>query len=174
MTEKINEEDFLQILDSREERFKKQQSLNEEYKKTLISFTINAPGIQKDRDSYQNIHQVGYEDLLNVLHINNVKILYKEYLEKNTGNEAFILIDENAEKIKKLTTTIEDNHFLGRIFDIDIFDENMKQLSRTDLNLLPRKCLICQNNARVCIREKNHNYKELINTIDKLWDEYSG
>lgn len=169
----MSEEMFLKILESREERAFRQKELIDKYNQTLISFTINAPGIEKNRDSYNKIHKEGYYYILDVLLNNNTKITYKEYLEKETGNEAFIVVNRDSKDVKKITVKIEDNHILGRVFDIDVFDKDMTQLSRVNLGLSPRRCLICEENARVCIKEKNHSYEELINYVDTLWRVYT-
>ena len=169
----MSEEMFLKILDSREERAFRQKELINKFNQSLISFTINAPGIDKNRESYNKIHQEGYDYILDVLLNNNTKIIYKEYLEKETGNEAVIVVNRDSKDVKKITVKIEDNHILGRVFDIDVFDKDMTQLSRVNLGLSPRRCLICQENARVCIKEKNHSYEELINYVDPLWRVYT-
>lgn len=168
----MSEEMFLKILDSREERSFRQKELIDEFNQTLISFTINAPGINKNRDSYNKIHKEGYHYIIDVLLNNNTKISYKEYLDKDTGNEAFIIVNRDSIDVKKITVKIEDNHILGRVFDIDVFDRDKTQLSRVNLGLSPRRCLICEENARVCIKEKKHSYEELINYVDTLWKVY--
>lgn len=164
----IEEKIILDILDSREERSNYQRELIGKYNSSLISFTLNAPGTIKDNPIYRKIHEEGIRSILEKINDNNISILYKEELYKSTGSEGFIVVDIESIKLKNLMISIEDDHPLGRIFDIDIFDFNHNQISRKDLDIESRKCLICNNKARICIREKNHNYEELISKIELL------
>ena len=65
-----------------------------------------------------------------------------------------------------MVVELENNHELGRIFDVDVFDKNHNQISRSMLNLAPRKCLICEK-AASCIRTRAHTYEELIKKLRK-------
>lgn len=163
---------LIDILKSREIRRNKQIELIKKYGTSLISFTLNIPGMKKDKKTYRNIHKEGMRSILKVLKEDDYLILYKEEIDKVTGREGYILVDIDPFKLKKIMVNIEENHSLGRIFDIDIFDLQHNQISRKDLGLDPRTCLLCKNEARTCIRLKSHSYKELINEIDRIWQEY--
>ena len=64
---------------------------------------------------------------------------------------------EKAVKIKKLMTTMEETHILGRLFDIDVLDANGQKLSRD----MPRRCLLCDKQAQICARSRRHSVSEL-------------
>ena len=171
----MNETDlnkFMDILNSREERAKKQVELLNMYPYTLISFTLNIPGINKNSDIYSSIHDNGMFSLVNALNTGKIEIKNIEFFRKSTGNEGFISVNSDPISVKILTTGIENEHPLGRIFDIDVFDKDHNQLSRTDLGLEPRKCLMCGKEARICIREKNHTYEELIERIEQICRDF--
>lgn len=160
------------ILESREIRSRIQKSLIKKYRKTLISFTLNIPGLYKGLDIYDEIHEVGYKEIIWTLRKNKILIIYEGRKKKETGSEAYIIVDYNSKRIKELMVKIEETHSLGRIFDIDVFNQEFHQISRTELGLDKRKCLLCDNNARTCIREKKHSYKELIENIENVWRDY--
>lgn len=168
----IDKKILKQILDSREARSDKQRELISKYNKSLISFTLNIPGKVKDSPNYRNIHREGMKAILNKLEEKAIPIIYKESFNKITGSEGYIVADLNPIDLKKITVEIEENHFLGRIFDIDVFDSYHNQISRSDLKTSPRKCLLCNNDARVCMRMKTHTYEELINKIYETWEKY--
>jgi holo-ACP synthase len=168
----IDMDKFKDILNSREERANKQFELLKKYPNTLISFTLNIPGIIKNSKLYTHIHENGMNTLVSTLKYKNINIFNIETCNKKTGSEGFISVDSNPVAIKELTVDIEDNHPLGRVFDIDVFDKNHNQISRSNLNLDSRKCLICSKDAQVCMREKNHTYEELINKIEVLAKDY--
>ena len=160
----------MDILNSRENRGLKQIDLLEKYGNTLISFTVNSPGINKDDKIYREIHNIGYESIVKVL--DHVDILYSEKVELTTGDEAYLIVDYPAKDVKEIMIDIEENHELGRIFDIDVFDRNHKQIGRKDIGRESRLCLMCDNEARVCMREKAHTYEELIDYIGFMYKEY--
>ncbi len=168
----IDEKMFINILNSREERGEKQREVLKEYPFTLISFTLNTPGIIKDNELYRRIHSDGLGKIIQLLNIEGVKIKYNEVIAKNTGSEAFLSVDLDAKELKKLMISIETSHPLGRIFDIDIFDLNHNQISRSDIGINPRKCLMCEKDAKVCMREKNHTYEDLIKRIEEISSDY--
>lgn len=168
----IDEKILIDILDSRERRAEKQKELIDKYKSTCISFTLNIPGKVKDNGVYRAIHKEGMEVIKKTLEEKGIKILYSEEEEHTTGREGYILVDENSGRVKELTMGIEESHPLGRIFDIDIFNRRKEQISRKDLEKTSRKCLLCDNDARVCMRMGSHTYESLIQNINDIWIEY--
>lgn len=164
----IDEKLFNELLLSREERSYKQQEIIERYPYTLISFTLNIPGIIKDKPLYRRVHKTGVEEILKAIRDKGYKIEYREERNKVTGSEAFISIHEESEKIKRITVEIEDNHPLGRLFDIDVFDKNYEQMSRRDFGHGSRKCLVCENDAKECAVGRRHSYEELIERVESM------
>lgn len=158
-----------EILQSREERGQIQEELIKKYRKSLISFTLNIPGSKKDSPNYRRIHEIGMAEIVEKM---EDRIVFIKSYNKRTGSEAFIVVDMDPKKVKKLTMEIEEKHKLGRIFDVDVFDSNHNQISRSDLGEEPRKCLICNKNAKVCNRLGSHSIEELLEKIDKLYREY--
>lgn len=168
----IDEKALSRILQSREARSDKQKDLISKFNKNLISFTLNIPGNIKDSKVYRNIHKEGMKVILDNLKHKSIPIIYKEEIQKSTGSEGYIVVDLEPLELKRMAIDIEENHFLGRIFDIDVFDFEYNQISRADLGADPRGCLLCNKEARICIRERNHTYEELINKIYEMWQKY--
>lgn len=164
----INERMFLEILKSREDRANKQVELLKEYPYSLISFTLNTPGEIKDNELYRKIHKEGIKAIKETLKRHNLRIIYSEETSKITGPECYIMVDTNAHDLKKLMVDIEDEHKLGRIFDIDVFGKNHEQISRSEMGLSSRKCLICNEDARICMRNRTHSYEELIRKVEEM------
>lgn len=50
-------------------------------------------------------------------------------------------------------TALEEKYSFTRLMDIDIFDGDYRQISRSDLGLEPRKCYICDREAKFCIKK---------------------
>lgn len=169
----IDEKLFMEILNSREDRRYNQMIILNTYKSSLISFTLNTPGIVKDNEMYRKVHKEGMESILKKLIQNNITTIYTEEVNKNTGSEGYIVVDFDPLKLKKILITLEEEHPLGRIFDIDVFDKEHNQISREDLNLGLRKCILCHKDAKVCIRERNHALEDLYFKVESIWKEFS-
>ena len=170
----MDEKILIDILDSNEKRANKQKQLIEKYKNSLISFTLNIPGRVKDNPNYRKIHMDGVRIIGEVLKENSIDIVYIEENVKITGREAYIVVEADEYKLKKAMIDIEDNHPIGRILDIDIFNSKNQQISRSDINKPLRRCLICEKNAIICMREKNHTYEELVDQVNIICEKYKG
>lgn len=168
----VDENVFYEILKSREDRALMQQNIVYKYNLPIISFTLNIPGPIKDSLEYRKIHDIGMEFISNDVKAANYNIKCKSNFHKTTGSEGYFSIDIDPLELKKITVRIENEHPLGRIFDIDVFDSNHRQISRSDLDLSPRKCLLCEETAKVCNRSGIHTLEELIAEIDNIYNLY--
>lgn len=152
------------LLDSRERRYDYQKKLINKYKKPIISFMLNIPGKIKRTDKYVEFHKMGIKLIEDTL---GKKLLISEYYDEDTGMYYLASVDLNGEELKRKMIALEDSP-QGRLFDIDVFDENHRQITRKSLNLEPRKCLLCSNYARICIKEQIHSYNDLVNKTEEI------
>ena len=107
-------------------------------------------------------------------------IMYKEERDLETGFEAYFVVDMRPLEVKRLCCSIEDEHPLGRLMDIDVvchFDRSgeisLKPLSREDIGLAARHCLLCDKPARECMRAHRHSPEEIQDTIDRMVQDYN-
>ncbi len=156
------QKDLAIILNAREERAQYQQELINRFHAVLLSFALNIPGIKKYPGRYRVVHDIAYNAILEQLQNHNEDIVYQERQFLRTGDVGYILVKGQAEKIKNLMIDIEENHPLGRIFDIDVFDHDHEQISRAGIGGQKRSCMICGKNVTVCRRLKRH-------TVPKYW-----
>lgn len=158
--------DVYQMAEAREYRKKIQEELIEKNKLPLISFTLNIPGPKKNSTLYRDIHLEGITAIKTAF---PTGIVDQKLRDVPTGCEAYFSLKYPATEIKKKVINIEDNHKLGRIFDIDVFDVNQYLISRRDLNCSSRKCLICSEEAALCSRSRKHSVEELIYEIHSIY-----
>lgn len=168
----LNEKILNEILEAKEDRRLKQEEIISRYPFSLVSFTLNIPGEIKDSPLYRRIHREGMKELYKLLEKSGGEIIHKEVIYKITGVEGFISVDMYPMLLKVLSISIEESHPLGRIFDIDIFQSNLEQVSRIHISKEPRKCLLCEDSAINCIRLQKHNSKELLEKIQNISIEY--
>lgn len=159
-----------EILHFRDEKSARQEALIREYKLPLVSFSLNLPGPKKR----------GFlEDFAFWKAVEKIRAVfgspsYYEILSESGGEAAFFVFSEDAATLKRRAITLEDAPF-GRLFDVDVLDENGETLHR----ITPRRCLLCDKPAAECARERSHPLAELMEKtrsllLDFLADTLSG
>jgi Phosphoribosyl-dephospho-CoA transferase (holo-ACP synthetase) len=68
--------------------------------------------------------------------------------------------------------TLEQQHPLGRLFDLDVLQADGRSLSRREFDLPPRRCLICDELAAACGRSRRHSSEELQVRIHQILHTY--
>lgn len=156
------------LLEAKEERFNHQKYLIKKFKATLISFMLNIPGEIKSSDRTRKFQQKYIDIIEKILSENNIDILYREFWCLDTGDEYFAAVSGDAKEVKELMINLEESKREARLLDIDVFDKDGRQISRDNLNYSPRKCLICENSAKYCMRMNSHKIEDLIIETKKL------
>ena len=99
-----------------------------------------------------------------VLQKENIPILTQTEFDEKTGNEIILTVDYPADRIKELTTKIEETHPFGRLFDMDVIGTDGEKLSRG----VYRKCFICGCQAQECARSRKHTVAEMQAKIEEM------
>lgn len=157
-----------EVLTNREARAALQRELLAQYKSPIISFTINMPGSVKLNNASRLLYKLGIERLNDALEGADIVVHDICHVESFTGLEAFFSVHTDARTLKKIACTIEDQDAVGRLFDMDVLDIDGVPISRSALNLPKRKCLICQQDAVICARSRQHSPEELLNKIEQV------
>ena len=154
------------ILSGREERVKTRNTYLSEGV-FACQIALNIPGypkrIQNDRQAIEKFaalfcHEWGADP----------------FLTENISNEAglcwigfFHGEPSDSQRAKKIAVGLEEGTPEGRIFDIDIIVKGIS-LSRSDMGLPSRSCILCGSPAKECARERNHPYTDLRDAVEKL------
>jgi len=169
----IGEEQTLQdILASREERVEYQKYLLSKFGHTVVSYKLNIPGPIKYNSLIKQIFEEGLSVFRLGLEKSSIKIENDHVTYNNSGPEYFAVINSSPYIIKEITTKIEENHPLGRIYDFDVLNFKGIHIERQELGIKPRKCLICHRNAFECGRSRTHAVSELIEKIENMALDY--
>ena len=161
--------ELLQMLEEREERAKRQKKLlTKNPGKVLLSFTMNIPGPVK---AFPLAHQAFISGIPVVEQ--GIKVAGgrrdERYIRENeTGYEMLALISGDARRIKKEMVKIEETHPCGRLYDLDILEENGRKLERTKI----RTCIICGKPAAICARSRAHGLEELQKKTARILYEF--
>ena len=159
---------LMEMLDARERRAQWQARLLQQFGKPLICFTMNIAGPIKNSPLIRRGFAMGKRLLEQQLVAADIKILSFEQICEKTGNEAAYVLDCDAVTLKRIAVVIEDHTDAGRLFDMDVICPDGSKVDRQELNLNPRKCLICGGDARSCARSRTHSVELLRERTEAL------
>lgn len=161
-----------EMLDFRERRMRKQRSLLAEYHQTLICFTLNIAGPHKAFPLAAKTFQEGKRLIAGQIQREGiVTVFYHEVAEK-AGYCGSYVVDAPPLQVKRMVLAIEESHPLGRLFDIDVLCGEYEIISREDVGLPARKCLLCDLPAAVCARSRAHSVEALERTTVAIMNRY--
>ena len=130
----------------------------------VISFGMNIPGEIKTDERIRRAFDEGLKVLKSRLGSDGYGTMEERERHEAAGDEWIAAVKAPAEALKEIATSIEEEHPLGRLFDMDVLDENGSKLSRA----VPRRCLICDEEASVCARSRKHDLTQLKNAVDLI------
>lgn len=157
------------MLMAREARAAAQQACRDAHPGcTLISFGLNIPGPVKTNDDLRQLFGDGLASIEAFVGQFDFSIVEELEHHAATGDEAILAVKGDAAAIKAAATQLEETHPLGRLFDIDVLDADGHKLSRS----VPRRCLLCGEQAQVCARSRRHSVEDLTQCIKEMLLEY--
>ncbi|MBO1305152.1 citrate lyase holo-[acyl-carrier protein] synthase [Enterococcus sp. 669A] len=159
-----------EMLESREERAAMQKELlHADTQSTLLCATMNIPGSVKTSMKLEEIFKTITEAIEQEL--TGISPNANLYWEKNTGLEYYLLLPMKPEELKAKMVQIEETHPYGRLVDLDVLwqeAEEIKSISREALGVAPRRCFICDKNAKECGRARTHSISEMHQAIAQI------
>ncbi len=178
-----------ELLASRDARHAMQQKLMAEHSgKTLVCLTVVMPGSVKRNQQSLTVARAAVKAMRKAYNIsddllpetelltNELKTETRECLverDLNTGYEAYLITSLPLLEAKRVAVDIEDTHPLGRLFDIDVIDAQGIPVSRDRVGGQPRRCLVCDHEARYCMRMRWHTQEEIWARIKQMTDDYA-
>ncbi|WP_259565895.1 citrate lyase holo-[acyl-carrier protein] synthase [Enterobacter sichuanensis] len=161
-----------QVLTSKEQRARRQQAWLFQSDHTVVSVTLVWPGAVKDTGLARRVMAVANEALGELFRTHQWAVCRQQTLQPVTGPEALWSVAAPAWMIKHVTAHLEDNHPLGRLWDIDVLCPKTGLLKRSAIQQPMRRCFICHEPAHVCSRMRRHTLPELMRVIEALTDDY--
>lgn len=160
--------DVPRLLAARDRRAEKQTGLLTRFQKPLICLTMNIPGPVKDTPLIRKGFRLGCRMVRDQLQGEGFPLLYTRELFLPTGCEGYYIVDAPAQRLKTLMGELEDSRPVARLFDLDVLTPDGGVLERGTLGLAPRKCLLCDQPAKVCGRSRTHGLPALTGQVEAL------
>lgn len=159
------------LLESREKRWQLQRQLIQDNPGlTLVCLTVIMPGNVKRNAQSLVVAHAAVEAIQRAF---GQSIQWQREQDLSTGYEGYYLVDMSMIDCKRLACEIEDNHPLGRLFDIDVINTHVEPVSRSVIGREGRKCLLCDQDARYCMRNHTHTRDELQQKIQQMIEAYA-
>ena len=133
---------------------------------TLVSLTVQLPGPEKRNDVSLAIGRAGRKALEG--RFPGCFVCEKDL---ETGYEAYFSVPATPLEVKRVTCEVEESHPLGRLMDIDVVGAD-GPVPREAVGREPRRCLLCGNEVRYCMRARNHSTDELLARIRQMVNNY--
>jgi holo-ACP synthase / triphosphoribosyl-dephospho-CoA synthase len=156
------------ILEARETRIRYVHDMIKAHENPVIVIKANIPGTQKRiRDAYVLVR----------IFLNHLKQIQNPHqslmFDSADGPYALLSVDEmDMVSLKKTLVNLEETHPLGRLIDLDLYMDATYSISRVELSLSPRKCYICEADARICSRNQTHTTEALLTHINEKITSY--
>ena len=153
------------ILRARDTRADAQRRLLQAYRLPLVSFTMNIAGPVKSAPLIELAFDAGLEALYAALG----RPAAAEIVRPATGCEALLVYDRSAAELKDACLALETAAPIGRLYDLDVLDEDGGKLSRP----VPRTCLICGGPVTVCSRSRAHGLDAIVGRTNEILADFA-
>ena len=164
MAERVTVSD---MMDAREARAQAQRALLARYPgASVVCLCMNIAGAIKRTENIERAFAWGLRNVKAVLA--PCETLFDAAIHEKTGPEAMLCVRADARSIKRRLCALEDGEALGRLLDIDVITPDGGKISRTEIGLPARRCLLCGNPAPVCARSRAHSADALFEKANAI------
>lgn len=168
---KLNREVTLaEVLEARDQRAARQQTLLARYSVPLVSFTMNIPGPVKYSTAIHRVFSMGLTALEAAIPTETVRC--REVTIGAAGCEAILAVDLPPMELKTICTALEDGTKIGRLYDFDVLDVDGRKLDRSLVGGNSRDCIVCGKPGRLCAASRAHSVAELQSAVNRLIDAH--
>lgn len=131
---------------------------------TLIQMSLNVPGANKCPARGEPLLLWGDEQLRGMFS----RLLQVHCQADLLGPWAIYMTASAAIETKMRCCAIEEKTTFSRLLDLDVFSSTGQCVGRQQLNLEQRKCIVCQEDAKECMRTKRHDRTMINETLQQL------
>lgn len=155
-------ENIKEILEAREQKHHEIELFLKKYK-TVLVLSINYPGPNKCNEYSLYVFEQAQKKIKEMFLL--VEVIQRESF---AGYYEIYALEEDSVQVKKIAIEIEDKWELGRLIDLDVYDNQLGVLNRSSFKKENRKCFICNQDAKICGRNRTHSATELIKYFNHL------
>lgn len=159
------------MLDARERRAAMQRTLLADARdgESLLSVTLSIPGPHKTSDVLERVFDELVDRAVDAL--DGAATRERTRAGGVSGPELMMLVALEPLELKRRVSAVEETHPLGRLADLDVLGrtgDTLFSVQRTEIGLPPRRCLICDGEAKACARSRAHTVIEMQEKIAEI------
>lgn len=151
------------VLEARQRRWERRLALSSPLGplEALLSITLRLPSPLRGSGAYDAAAKRLLEDLAAAAVEAGLSCSREEFRAGADGPEGFIVLSAEPRRAKEFALSFEGSHPWGELTDVDVMGSGGKVVGREGLGLGPRPCLICGDQAALCVVERRHSLEEL-------------
>lgn len=135
---------------------------------SVLTLTLNIPGADKNLPGAAAALTLLQKRLRDALAASAACIVEEQQGQGADGPHWLAAVDMDALRLKALCVTLEEEHVLGRLADMDVMDAEGQPVNRAHIGCAPRRCFVCAAPAALCRREQRHSREELLRYVEAL------
>lgn len=157
---------LMQVLDGREERARIQEHLLVQAD-LVLQVALNVPGFPKRVEGDEKILVEALDRF--VTSFGTKGRIASPFRLDNGAGLAFLISYKGRDPLeaKRCAVEVETGPVWGRALDMDVLTP-CGSLSRKDIGLSPRRCLLCGREAKICSRLGAHDIQDLRKALANL------
>ncbi|WP_424320514.1 citrate lyase holo-[acyl-carrier protein] synthase [Lacticaseibacillus chiayiensis] len=164
--------DLEQMLAAKDARIVKEREWLTVHSQTvLLHVTLRIPGSVKTGRRVVTVFSAAIQALEDQL---DEAVLESQIDTLATGPEAYLAVRLSPITLKRLMVGFEKQQCFCDLLDLDVVtlkDGQLDQISRADLDLPPRACLVCGEDAKSCARSRRHGLPEVQEVVEAIIKE---
>jgi len=159
-----------EMLSFRERKVSMQEAFHNKHEEvTIVTLGMNIPGPRKTSPGIFLAFSAGGEELDRLFMEHGLTVTEETVVKEKAGYlKLYAVKSQDPLFVKKITIYMEETHPLGRLFDIDVYDETGNGIGRAELGYPVRRCLICEKDAKLCGRSRSHTVEELYGRVESM------
>ncbi|WP_321449498.1 citrate lyase holo-[acyl-carrier protein] synthase [uncultured Cohaesibacter sp.] len=160
------------MLQARERRVRRREDGLAHYRMPTITFSVVMPGPVKLCPMSELLAKKAECAMREQLSAKGWESYMLWSQNADTGPEALFAVGCEAEKLKMAMVELEESHPLGRLWDLDVHGADGRAVSRRDIGMAPRQCLLCDQPAHACARSRAHEMGDIIRAMEERIRSY--
>ena len=158
-----------QILAARDAREAYRKTLQARFPGACIAvFTLVTPGTIKRSPETIRLFDAGVRAIGRVIAKNELLPRVFEAHEKDTGDEAYLVVKTEPGFLKMELCKLEEAVPYGRLWDMDVTRPNGSPITREEIGFPERGCIVCGKAGRACYSRRLHAPQEVRAAVERL------
>ena len=158
-----------QLLAARDARAAYVKALQTRFPGACVAvFTVITPGAVKRSPETIRLFDAGVRAIARVVAKNELLSRVFEAREKDTGDEAYLVVKTEPGFLKMELCKLEESAPYARLWDMDAVKPNGERVGREEIGFAERGCFVCGRAGRGCYSRGLHPADEVRAAYQKL------